>query len=488
MRKNLAADTDAYKQHHFKAIHPGLTQQSTYGECRVGSKYPETCVIGSDIIIQENFLTVPNAADIAEAREQFHDTNGYDGFDQETWKKVAKLGYLPMHIESVPEGTVVGVNNVLFTMKSTEEWFAKTLNSLEPLMMHFWYPTTQSTRSLNIKVGLIPRIKKSGGKMDNLPYMVNDFGFRGATGYESGVIGGIGHLVHFRGSDNLPASRLIKDYYGGYKGRAQSIFATEHSVALSFGPGQGEFDYVNHCLDMAEKFPEFPMAMVIDTYDALGFITNVIGSKEIQERIKARPGRVILRPDSGDPKTIVIQVIERLASIFGFTTNDEGYKVINYNVGVIQGDGMDEDSILDLYDHIIEARWCSDNLVTGSGGGLLQVGLNRDVQRIAIKPSKGTINDKIVNFQKSPKTDPTKGSKTGDLILHPNYDGTFSTFSSAVENAANFASYANALKTSLLNGEFYGNNFKDVIERAEVGFNRLVRLNELKAHNESINL
>ena len=465
MRKNLAIDTDAYKNHHYAAIHPELTFQSTYGECRIGSKYSETCFVGLDAIIKDNFLNCITLTDIEEARELFILTNGYDNFDVETWKKVVKLGYLPFEIKAVPEGTVVGVNNVLFTTNSTKPWFAKTLNSLESLMMQFWYPTTVSTRSMNIKIGLLPIIEKSGS-IENLPYMVNDFGLRGATSYDAAILGGIGHLVHFRGSDNLPASRMINDYYG-LLGRAQSIFGTEHSVALSFGPGQGELDYVNHCLDVMEKFPNFPMAMVTDTYDHVNFLTNVIGNSKITERIKNRVGRVVLRPDSGDPKVIVQQTIEILASIFGFHTNDKQYYVLNHNVGVIQGDGMNEDTIIDLYEHILKNRWSCDNLVTGSGGGLLQVDLNRDTQRIAIKPSIGIIDGKEVLFKKSPKTDPTKGSKSGNLKLHPHYDGTFCTLSSAVETPAMFKSYANALKVVYRNGEYLGdNNFNKIIERA----------------------
>ena len=470
MRRNLPADTDSYKQHHPQAIHPELTIQSTYAECRVGSKYPETCFVGLDPIIKENFLSVPTRADIEEAREIFQLTNGYDGFDTTPWKRVRKLGYLPFEIKAVPEGSVVGVNNVLFTSKSTQPWFAKSLNSLEPLLMHFWYPTSVSTRSMNIKRNLLPLFGKSGS-IEGLPYMVNDFGLRGATTFDAAVMGGIGHLVHFRGSDNLPASRMISDYYG-VKGRAQSIFATEHSVALSFGPGQGEFNYVNHCLDVMDKNPTFPMAMVIDTYDTMNFLRNVIGSKDISERIKNRPGRVVLRPDSGEPKLIVTQCIEILASIFGYHTNDKGYYVLNHNVGVIQGDGMNETSIIELYEHIMKNRWSCDNLVTGSGGGLLQVDINRDTQRAAIKPSVGTINGQEVLFKKDPKTDPTKGSKTGHLKLHPNYDGTFTTMSSANETAAMFGSYADALKTVYKNGEYLGDNhFSKIIERAETFIN-----------------
>ena len=468
MRKNLAIDTDGYKQSHWKAIHEGLEHQYTYGESRIGSKYPNVCFLGLDIIIKENFLTVPTKGDLTEAREEVIDTFGYDIFNMEVWEKVRKLGYIPAEIKAVPEGSVIGINNVLFTTQSTEPWFAKTLNTLESLEMHVWYPTTISSRCRNIKRRLIPLVEKTGS-IENLPYMVNDFGARGATCYEAGTIGGIGHLLHFEGSDNMPASRAIKDYYG-YKGRAKSIWATEHSVALSYGEGKGEIEYI---LAQLDRCPEnVPFANVIDTYDALGYLRNVISLPEVVEKIKTRTGRTVFRPDSSDPKVIVLQALDILASIFGFTINDKGYRVLNHNVGIIQGDGMNEETIIELYEIIIASGWSTDNLVTGSGGGLLQVDANRDTQRFAIKPSYGIINGKEVFFKKEPKTDMSKTSKSGQLKLHPlGNSGEYMTISSndLGMDKFNFNSQVDVLRTVFKNGEYLGDNkFEDMIERAKI--------------------
>jgi len=469
MKRNTPIDTDAYKQCHYKAIEPKLEYLYSYGESRVDSKYPQLCWLGLDIAIQQNFLEVPSKGDLIEAREETFETFGYDIFNMEVWEKVRKLGYFPMTIKSAPEGSVIPTSNVLFTAEATEPWFAKTINSLEGLEMHSWYASTISTRVMNIKRRLIPLVLKSG-TIELLPYMVNDFGFRGATGYESAYVGGLAHLLHFEGSDNMPASRAIKNYYG-LKGRAKSVWATEHSVALSFGPGEGEYRYVNHQLDNAPD--EAIVAMVIDTYDAINFMQNVVGDPTILAKIKAKKGRIVFRPDSGIPKIIVEQVLEILAGHFGYTINAKGYKILNDNVGVIQGDGMNEDTIIELYEAILGNRWSSDNLVVGSGGGLLQVDVNRDTQRFAIKPSFGVIDGKDTFFRKTPKTDMTKASKSGKLKLHPQMNGNYLTISS--EKESGFGGFIDDLKPVFHNGEFMSNNnFADMIARADQGLKYLL--------------
>ncbi|KGO32071.1 hypothetical protein Q757_03230 [Oenococcus alcoholitolerans] len=121
-------------------------------------------------------------------------------------------------------------------------------------------------------------------------------------------------MLHFRSSDNLPADKAIADIYN-FKGRSVSVWATEHSVATSYGPGRGEIDYVNAQLDRAGE--NDIVSIVIDSYDSVNFVKNVIGSDQIKNRIEKRPGRVVLRPDSGEPQEIDEQVLNLLDDIFG---------------------------------------------------------------------------------------------------------------------------------------------------------------------------
>lgn len=462
MSMNPIIDTDAYKVPHWAAIKPGLQHQYVYGECRSGSKYPEISYIGLQMVVQDHFLNPVTDDHILEAQEEAYMTFGTKNyFNVDGWRKVRDTGYLPMKIMSAPEGLRLPVSNVLFTAESTEDWFAPMLNgAFETMAMHFWYPTTVATRSMYIRERLKPLVEKSGS-LELLPFLVNDFGARGTECWMSDYRGGVGHLVHFEGSDNMIASRAIGHYYG-YKGRAKSVWATEHSCALSFGPGQGEYDYVNHQLDNCD--PNLPCSIVIDTYDAFNHLKNVWGDPIIMAKIKARNAPTVGRPDSGEAKYSIERCLEINTSNYGFSINNKGYKVQNDLVRLLQGDGMNEDTIIDLYQDIVDNRWSTDNLLTGSGGGLLQADMTRDTQRIAIKPSFGIINNEEKNFQKTVATDTTKASKAGKLILHPTAPGGYQTFSSAKESPAMFASYNNLLKPLYENGNFYPIKFEKVLK------------------------
>lgn len=314
-----------------------------------------------------------------------------------------------------------------------------------------------------IKESIRPAFEKSSDITEIvLPFGVNDFGYRGATCHEAAARGGAAHLLHFRGSDNMSANRALKDYYG-MKGRLQSVWATEHSVALSWGPGRGEFDYLLHQLRNAPE--DAIISIVIDTYDDNNFLQNVVGSEECKELIIKRSGRTVFRPDTGKPLVNVCRKSDILGAIFGFTMNSKGYKVLNHNVGLLQGDGMDEISIPETYNEYIKTGWAADNFITGSGGGLLQVDANRDTQRFAIKPSYGIKDGQPFNMQKTPKSDMTKKSKSGELKLHKMGANSYLTLQSSDTQPAIFAGYVDALETVFHNGDIKTETFENILER-----------------------
>lgn len=448
--------TDAYKFTHHLQYPNDLNKIYSYGEARIGSRFDQISWFGLQMIVQSLVETKMTKEMVDEAEEISYLTFGTKKFfNRKTWDKVVEIGYLPVEIKELPEGMVVPVSTPLFTIESTEDWFANTMNALEVFLMHVWYPMTIATNSMYIKNDLIPLFEKSG-TVAGIDLAVNDFGLRGATSLESGARGGAGHLLHFRGSDNLAASKIIADVYGE-KGRALSVWATEHSVATSYGPDRGEFDYVNAQLDRAGD--ENIVSIVIDSYDSINFIKNVIGSEMIKERIIKREGRVVLRPDSGDPKAVDVEVLNSLGEIFGTTLNQKGYKILNHNVGVIQGDGMKRETIKELYQHIIKLGWSADNLVVGSGGGLLQEGFTRDTERFAVKASYAEFAGVPRDLQKHPKQDLTKSSKTGRFkIVYEN--GQIIT--KHIEDEG-----VDLMRVLYRNGEFFPDDFKSILNRTK---------------------
>ncbi|AVI93493.1 Nicotinamide phosphoribosyltransferase [Oenococcus oeni] len=459
MKENLLLDTDAYKLTHHLQYPKGLTKLYSYAEARPGSRFNTVSWFGLQMIIADHLLGKVTNEMIDEAEEfSFLTFGNHNFFNREVWERVRDLGYLPINIMELPEGIEVPISTPLLTLESTEPWFATTLNALESVLMQVWYPTTISTNSMYIKKALLPLFEKSGS-VAGLDLAVNDFGLRGASSLQSAQRGGAAHLLHFRGSDNLAADKVIADVYG-LKGRALSVWATEHSVATSYGPDRGEIDYVNSQLDRAGD--NDIISIVIDSYDSINFVRNVIGSKEIKNRIIKRSGRIVLRPDSGEPQEIDLQVLDILADIFGTDVNDKGYKVINHNVGIIQGDGMNRQTIIELYRHILHQGWSADNLIVGSGGGLLQEGFDRDTERFAIKASYGELGDGHgFLIQKHPKQDPTKNSKSGRFKVIRDSNRRIKTV--AIDAEGN-----NLLKTIYENGNFYPDSFQEILKRANI--------------------
>ncbi|SYW12798.1 Nicotinamide phosphoribosyltransferase [Oenococcus oeni] len=459
MKENLLLDTDAYKLTHHLQYPKGLTKLYSYAEARPGSRFNTVSWFGLQMIIADHLLGKVTNEMIDEAEEfSFLTFGNHNFFNREVWERVRDLGYLPINIMELPEGIEVPISTPLLTLESTEPWFATTLNALESFLMQVWYPTTISTNSMYIKKALLPLFEKSGS-VAGLDLAVNDFGLRGASSLQSAQRGGAAHLLHFRGSDNLAADKVIADVYG-LKGRALSVWATEHSVATSYGPDRGEIDYVNSQLDRAGD--NDIISIVIDSYDSINFVRNVIGSKEIKNRIIKRSGRIVLRPDSGEPQEIDLQVLDILADIFGTDVNDKGYKVINHNVGIIQGDGMNRQTIIELYRHILHQGWSADNLIVGSGGGLLQEGFDRDTERFAIKASYGELGDGHgFLIQKHPKQDPTKNSKSGRFKVIRDSSRRIKTVTIDAEGN-------NLLKTIYENGNFYPDSFQEILKRANI--------------------
>jgi nicotinamide phosphoribosyltransferase len=287
------------------------------------------------------------------------------------------------------------------------------VSHFEDWLMWNWYSCGVATRCFNIKKDIKPAFNISCDS-PYLGFAVNDFGYRGGVFNEGAAIGGAAHLVFFDGTDNMSARKLVKDYYG-VAGVGASVWATEHSVATVWGPGKGEYEYLKAQLKRAH--PDAIVSIVIDSYDADNFMKVVVADPEIRQMIIDRPGRTVFRPDSNDPLTNVCRYSEMLGNNFGYIINGKGYKVLNHNVGIIQGDGMNEKSIPEIYNEYIKTGWSAENFVTGSGGGLHTDGLTRDTDRWAVKVSHVEIDGASVNVQKTPKSDMTKASKAGKLIL-----------------------------------------------------------------------
>lgn len=411
MRINPIFLTDSYKLTHWKQYPPGTETIYSYFESR-GGKFPETVFFGLQYFLKEylegQFFT---AEDLEQAQRRAESHFGQPLLNYEGWAHILNRhgGRLPVSIRAVPEGAVVPTRNVLMTIENTDPAVPWLTNFLETLLVEVWYPMTVATLSRAMR-NLIGQFLEETGDLGGIDFKLHDFGFRGVSSVESAGLGGMAHLVNFSGTDTLAAVEFAKDYYGEEMA-GFSIPASEHSTITSWGRDGEREAFAN----MLEQFPEGLMACVSDSFDIYAACRDLWG-RDLKEKVLGRSGTLVVRPDSGYPPEIVVNVLEVLGQRFGVQTNDKGFKVLPPQVRVIQGDGVDYEMANIILEEMKKRSWSADNIAFGMGGALLQK-LNRDTQKCAFKCAEAIVNGAPRPVFKDPITDPGKKSKAGRLKL-----------------------------------------------------------------------
>lgn len=422
MNDNIILLTDSYKFSHFNLDPQGTHRKFDYLESR-GGLFPEVTFFGLQYILMK-YLAGPvvTKEKIDEAEDLILGGGHGTPFNRKGWEYILNNygGYLPVHIKAVPEGTTVPVKNVLMTCVNTDNETPWLTGYLEGLLQQVWYPTTTCTISKNARRVISKWMKKTSGSDEGVGFKLQDFGFRGASSVESASLGGAGHLVNFLGTDTVPALRLLRDYYGAKKVSGYSIPATEHSVITIWGE-DGECTAFENFLD---KYPTGIIACVSDSWNIFRACSDYWGDR-LRSKILSRQGTLVVRPDSGDPLQVLPEIMDILATKFGFTVNDQGYKVLPPQIRVIQGDGVDLDSLEDICSTLAGLGYSIENIAFGMGGALLQK-CDRDTQKFAIKCSAAYVEGKWIDVWKSPLHDKGKESKKGVLDLIK-VDGEFKT-------------------------------------------------------------
>lgn len=409
MDTNTILRTDSYKASHYEQYPPKTTGLYSYIEARPNKNFQKLTFFGLQMFLKKLQMATVRLDEVEEARAFFEAHMGY--FPHDGWIHIARdlRGRLPIRIRALPEGTIVPVGVPLVTVESTDEkvpWIATWVET--QLLRGVWYPTTVATLSWHIKKDIRYFLDlTSDDPAGQLPFKLHDFGARGASSGESAEIGGAAHLVNFMGSDTVEGIVAANTYYH-HKMAAFSIPAAEHSTITSWG----EENEVEAYRNMLTKFgkPNALLAVVSDSYDIYNAAENLWGGA-LRDEVIASGATVVIRPDSGKPVEVVSRVMRILDTRFGHTVNSKGFKVLN-NVRVIQGDGVNRQSIREILVALYDLGYSADNIAFGMGGALLQ-GVTRDTLNFAMKVSAAKINGKWIDVFKHPKGDTTKLSKRG---------------------------------------------------------------------------
>jgi nicotinamide phosphoribosyltransferase len=405
----LVLNTDSYKTSHWLQYPPGTTTVFSYIEARGGS-LPYTVFFGLQALLKEYFTKPVTADDVALAAEVCA-AHGVP-FNRDGWNHVvaAHGGGLPLRIRAVPEGTVVPVNHALVTVENTDPACYWLTSYVETALLRIWYPTTVATHSHATRRLIADALARTGSP-EGLPYKLHDFGARGVSSLESATLGGMAHLVNFMGTDTLSALLGARAYYGEPMA-GHSIPAAEHSTITAWGR-DGELGAYRNMLRQFGR-PGALLAVVSDSYDLDAAVTRLWGGA-LRDEVIASGATVVIRPDSGDPTSVVLRTVQSLDAAFGSDVNAKGYRVLRH-VRVIQGDGITRESIASILAALAGAGYSADNVAFGQGGALLQQ-VNRDTLGFAMKASAAEVDGQWRDVFKAPVTDPAKRSKAGRLTL-----------------------------------------------------------------------
>lgn len=320
----------------------------------------------------------------------------------------------------MPEGMPIQLRNPMLTIVNTDPacfWVTSFLETA--LLRASWYGTTVATLSRTCKQIIAEAMAASSDDpQGKLPFMLHDFGARGASSFESSAIGGAAHLINFMGTDTMAGISYADTYYSaGVCGF--SIPASEHSTMTSWGRSFEEEAYAN----MIDQFgkPGALFAVVSDSYDLDAALRKLWGGV-LKDKVINSGGTLVVRPDSGDPATVVCETIETLMECYGFRINKKGYRLLPDCIRVIQGDGISIDSLPGIINALLVRGLSLDNVAFGMGGGLLQQ-VNRDTFKFAMKCSAAYVQGYWRDVYKDPAGDASKRSRAGRVTLAIDADG-----------------------------------------------------------------
>ena len=428
----------------------------------------------------ETFFNRPKDEVINEFKRIMRNYTGDD--DASHWEALHDLGYLPLRIDALPEGTLCPIRVPMFTIQNTKSEFYWLTNFIETIMStEVWKPMTSATIALEYRKILDKWAEKTCDDNLHVDFQGHDFSMRGMAGLDAACSSGAGHLLSFKGTDTIPAILWLEKYYNANCETdivGTSIPATEHSVAetniielqdilekdkpnlseiISLGDfpildeewmmsntrKSAELLYLNRLIDV---YPSGTFSYVADTYNLWEVLTDILPL--LKDKIMSRDGKVVIRPDSGDPCDILCGlntkgyywsngtegelcicenddnlgkclvtvedqeyaqqrykgVIELLWDIFGGTINSKGYKVLDPHIGCIYGDAITLERADEICRRLESKGFASSNIVFGIGSYTYNMN-TRDTFGFALKTTYGVVNGKELMLYKDPITD-----------------------------------------------------------------------------------
>ena len=422
--------TDGYKTGHHQQYPKGTTLVYSNFTPRSNKYAPKGCdqlvSFGQQMVVKQiheafekDFFSRPKDEVCGEMKRELSMYLNTD-YDVSHFEALHDLGYLPIIVKTIEEGSLVPMRVPVLTIYNTHPDFYWITNYLETIISNLlWKPMTSATIAHAYRKVLTGWQEKTDAERSwFIDWQGHDFSMRGLDSIDATISSGLGHLTSFSGSDSLPAIFGARKFYNEEGFVAGSVNATEHSVMCA---GSKE-DEVGTFRNLMETYPTGILSIVSDTWDLWKVCTEHIVT--LKEEILARDGKVVIRPDSGDPVEIICGkkwddeqnpydehvdaiekgVVELLWDVFGGEINEQGYKVLDSHIGAIYGDSITIERANEICKRLEAKGFASTNIVLGVGSFTYQFN-TRDTFGFAMKATYVEVNGEGREIFKDPITD-----------------------------------------------------------------------------------
>lgn len=423
---------------------------------------------------QEQFFDLPKAKVVEKFKRRMDTFVGPNVIGAKHIEDLHDLGYLPLKIKALPEGTLVPLRVPMLTVENTKPEFFWLTNYVETILSNIiWMPCTSATTAYNYRRVFNDYAVVTGADQSFCQWQGHDFSFRGLSGLEAACLSGAGHLLSFTGTDTIPAIDFLEQYYNADCEKeliGGSVPASEHSVSSlgilnNLETYNGDMVAAEEALLrrlLTEVHPTGIFSYVSDTFDYWTLVTKIL--PRLKDVIMNRSGKLVIRPDSGDPVKIVVGdkdsvvgsaehkgSIQCLWDTFGGTTTAEGYNVLDSHIGLIYGDSITFERQQQILSGLREKGFASSNVVLGIGSFTYQY-VTRDTHQFAMKATYGEVDHKTIIMYKDPKTDNgMKKSARGRVGVFRNFKGEIELMDNLSQQEVD--SKGNMLKTVFEDGK-----------------------------------
>ncbi|AAN55032.1 nicotinate phosphoribosyltransferase [Shewanella oneidensis MR-1] len=384
-----------------------------------------------------DFFQQPKEQVICQFSRRINNYLGPNNVGTQHIEELHDLGYLPIKIMALPEGSVYPLKVPCLILYNTDERFFWLTNYLETILSaNVWGMCTSATTALQYRKIFEAYALETDGDIAFVDWQGHDFSFRGMYGVEAAIMSGAAHLLSFTGTDTIPAIDFLEQYYLADSDKelvGGSVPATEHSVMCAGGM-ENELETFRRLIE--DIYPTGIVSIVSDSWDFWQVMTEF--TLALKDRILARDGKVVFRPDTGCPVKIICGdpqapigspeykgAIECLWDVFGGSTTAKGYKLLDSHVGLIYGDSITIERAEAICAGLKAKGFASTNIVFGIGSFTYQH-VTRDTDGYAVKATFAKVDGKDREIFKDPKTDDgTKKSAKGLVAVFKDEQGQF---------------------------------------------------------------